>query len=175
MAFIGGHYHVRFWRYRSYNKIENYIFRIAFGSPRGQWVNSLGPNNAIWCQTFWPTLFQARTCCLMATSHYLKQCWLIVNWTIENKFSEIWIEIVHEDDHPLLSNGVKCFEHNEMQSVGHVALAIISETTVPVPSPQLKSQQSFENQAPVDFIYECQGPISLTIFPSHFKFDGNFN
>ena len=38
-------------------------------------INSLWPNDAIWSYRSWSTL----ACCLMAPSHCLNQCWLIIN------------------------------------------------------------------------------------------------
>ena len=41
--------------------------------------NSFGPNDAIWRQRSGSTLAQVMACCLMAPSHYLNQCWLIIS------------------------------------------------------------------------------------------------
>ena len=41
--------------------------------------NSLGPSDAIWRQRSGSTLAQVMACCLMAPSHYLNQCWLIIS------------------------------------------------------------------------------------------------
>ena len=41
-------------------------------------VNSLWPSDAIWWQGSRSTLVQVMACCLMAPSHYLNQCWLII-------------------------------------------------------------------------------------------------
>ena len=46
---------------------------------RPQYVNSLGPSDAIWCWRSWSTLVQVMACCLTAPSHYLNQCWLIIS------------------------------------------------------------------------------------------------
>ena len=45
------------------------------------WANklSLGPSDAIWWQKTGSTLAQVMACCLTAPSHYLNQCWLIMN------------------------------------------------------------------------------------------------
>ena len=43
-----------------------------------QWVNSLWPSDVIWPQGSRSTLAQVMACCLMAPSHYLNQCWLII-------------------------------------------------------------------------------------------------
>ena len=44
-----------------------------------QWVISLWPSDVIWWQGSRSTLAQVMACCLMATSHYLNQCWLIIS------------------------------------------------------------------------------------------------
>ena len=65
------------------------IFMLRFSLPgktvfilkedQGQWVNSLGPSDAIWRWRSWSTLVQVMACCLTAPSHYLNQCWLIIS------------------------------------------------------------------------------------------------
>ena len=42
----------------------------------------------------WSTLVHVMVCCLTAASHYLNQCWRIVNWTHRNHFSEIVIKMI---------------------------------------------------------------------------------
>ena len=42
-------------------------------------LNSLWPNDAIWRHGSASTLAQVMACCLMAPSHYLNQCWLIIS------------------------------------------------------------------------------------------------
>ena len=42
-------------------------------------VNSLWPSDAIWQQRSGSTLALVMACCLMAPSHYLSQCWLIIS------------------------------------------------------------------------------------------------
>ena len=42
--------------------------------------NPLALCEAIWHQRFWQTLAWVVTCCLMAPSQYLKQCWLNNQW-----------------------------------------------------------------------------------------------
>ena len=42
-------------------------------------INSLWPSDAIWPHRTWSTLAQVMACCLMASSHYLNQCWLIIS------------------------------------------------------------------------------------------------
>ena len=46
---------------------------------RPQWVKSFWPSDAIWWQRSGPTLAQVMAWCLMAPSHYLNQCWLIIS------------------------------------------------------------------------------------------------
>ena len=41
--------------------------------------NSLWPNDAIWWHRSASTLAQVMACCLIAPSHYLNQCWLIIS------------------------------------------------------------------------------------------------
>ena len=43
------------------------------------WFNSLWPSDAIWWYRRGSTLAQVMACCLMAPSHYLNQCWLIIS------------------------------------------------------------------------------------------------
>ena len=47
-------------------------------------VNSLWPCDAIWRQGTESTLAQVMACCLMAPSHYLNQCWLIISKVLCN-------------------------------------------------------------------------------------------
>ena len=55
-------------RWILYNQLKSLI--TAF--------NFLGPSDAIWRQRSGSTLAQVMACCLMAPSHYLNQCWLII-------------------------------------------------------------------------------------------------
>ena len=43
------------------------------------YINSLWPGDAIWWHGTRLTLDQVMACCLIATSHYLNQCWLIIS------------------------------------------------------------------------------------------------
>ena len=52
---------------------------LRAASPRGCWVNSLWPSDAIWRQRSGSTLAQVMAWCLTAPSHYLNQCWLIIS------------------------------------------------------------------------------------------------
>ena len=49
-------------------------------------VNSLWPSDAIRCQTSWSTLVQVMACCLTAPSHYLNQCWHVINEVLWHSF-----------------------------------------------------------------------------------------
>ena len=42
-------------------------------------VNSLWPSDTIWRHKSGSTLAQVMACCLTAPSHYLNQCWLVIN------------------------------------------------------------------------------------------------
>ena len=63
-----------------YNEFDNCTctFGITATSSRGQGVNSLGPNDAIWWHGTRSTLAQIMACCLTVPSHYMNQCWLII-------------------------------------------------------------------------------------------------
>ena len=41
--------------------------------------NPLWPSDSIWQHRFGSTLVQVMACCLMAPSHYLNQCWPVIN------------------------------------------------------------------------------------------------
>ena len=45
-------------------------------------VNSLRPGDAMWCNRTWSTLVQVMAWCLMAPSHYLNQCRLIIKYIL---------------------------------------------------------------------------------------------
>ena len=84
--------------------------KISFKFPRGQWVNSLRPSDAIWRQWSWTTLAQVMACCLTAPSHYLNQCWLIIRGVLwhssENSFTGIaqGIDSGYEFEKDILKN-----------------------------------------------------------------------
>ena len=42
-------------------------------------INPLKPSDSIWRHGIWSTWVQFMACCLMKPSHYLNQCWFIVN------------------------------------------------------------------------------------------------
>ena len=69
------------WRHSGV-KMGIHLWRMSFPlHPPGisSFINSLGPNDAICCWGSWSTLVQVMACCLTAPSHYLNQCWLIIN------------------------------------------------------------------------------------------------
>ena len=54
----------------------------------------LWPSYIIWCHESWSTLVQLMAWCLMASSHYLDQYWLIIKsvlWSISQEVSKISI------------------------------------------------------------------------------------
>ena len=55
------------------------IMYVYWALTTQQKVNSLGPSDAIWRQRSGSPLAQVMACCLTAPSHYLNQCWLIIN------------------------------------------------------------------------------------------------
>ena len=65
---------IKFW-----HQLENYFSKITAPSRCKQWVNSLWPSDTIWRHKSGSTLDQVMACCLMAPSHYLNQCWLIIS------------------------------------------------------------------------------------------------
>ena len=48
--------------------------------------------NSIWRWRSWSTLVQVMACCLMAPSHYLNQCWLIINKVLWHSSEDIIIK-----------------------------------------------------------------------------------
>ena len=56
---------------------------------QGQWVNSLGPNEAICRWRSWSTLVQVMACCLTAPRHYLNQCWRIISKVLWHSSEDI--------------------------------------------------------------------------------------
>ena len=63
------------------NPFENYISKISFIFPRGQWVNPFWSSNTIWLCSLGSILDLVMTFCLMAPRHYMIQCWFIINIT----------------------------------------------------------------------------------------------
>ena len=52
---------------------------IIYSNTTNSTVNSLWPSHAIWQHRSGSTLAQVMACCLMVSSHYLNQCWLIID------------------------------------------------------------------------------------------------
>ena len=70
--------HEKYLSHQLLKLASNYLSEITFKSPRGQWINSLGPNDTKWWQRSGSTLAQVMAWCLTAPSHYLNQYWLII-------------------------------------------------------------------------------------------------
>ena len=87
------HHHIQCWFVMSSVQWHqsHYLSQISLKSPRGPWVNSLGPSDAIWHWRSWSTLVQVMACCLMAPSHYLNQCWLIISQVLWHSSEDIII------------------------------------------------------------------------------------
>ena len=66
-----------------------------------EWLNSLWPSDSIWQQRSGSTLAQVMACCLMASSHYLNKCCLIISkiqwhWS-EGNFTRNTLGINHRN------------------------------------------------------------------------------
>ena len=57
--------------------------RTPFSKSRRLWINSLWPNDAVWCHKSGPALAQVTACGLTAPRHCLNQCWHSVTFTWE--------------------------------------------------------------------------------------------
>ena len=68
-------YYVPFWWF---NSKEAYLKCVSNGVT-SLCINSLWPSDTIWWHKSGSTLAQVMACCLMAPSHYLNQCWLIIS------------------------------------------------------------------------------------------------
>ena len=53
------------------------------------YLNSLWPSKAIWQHRTGSTLVQVMACCLLAPSHFLNQCWLIIDGAQQQSISGI--------------------------------------------------------------------------------------
>ena len=51
------------------------------------------PGDAIWQHRYGSTLAQVMACCLTRSSHYLKQCWLIISKHLWHPSGGIWQDI----------------------------------------------------------------------------------
>ena len=84
------------WKYLKYEKLSCvwnlHIYNHSHMSP-GKSVNSLWPSGAIWRQIYVSTLAQVMACCLMAPSHYLNQCWLLITEVLQHHMKAIlyWV------------------------------------------------------------------------------------
>ena len=65
------------------------------GTTTSRWIDSLWPKDAIWHLRTWSTLVQVMACCLMAPSHYLNQCWLIICEVVWHYKKCSWINPQH--------------------------------------------------------------------------------
>ena len=63
-------------------------------------INSLGPGDTIWWQRSGSRLDQIMACCLMASSHYLNQCWLVIHRFQWNSPERNWIGHAQEEFNP---------------------------------------------------------------------------
>ena len=54
------------------------ILMVQVKASKRQWVNLLWPSDATWWHKSESTWAQVMPCCLVAPSHYLNQCWLII-------------------------------------------------------------------------------------------------
>ena len=90
------------------------------GVTRPQWVNSLWPSDTTWWLRSGSTLVQAMACCLMAASHYMNWCRLIISeilwyfwegnfaWSAQGIcLSLIWVRKLPIQDYKLISHGAK--------------------------------------------------------------------
>ena len=63
------------------------------------WIYSLWPSDAILWNWSWSTLVKVMACCLMASSHYMNQCWIIISVThwhsADGNVSETILDIAH--------------------------------------------------------------------------------
>ena len=107
MTFIWWHFHKRYLSHQSLKlawKLFLWNFtQISRGpmSQNGHWdleeslgtpdVNSLWPSDAIMRQRTESTLALLMACCLMAPSHYLNQCWLIISKVLWHSSEDIII------------------------------------------------------------------------------------
>ena len=64
-------------------------------------INSLGLSNTIWWHRSGSTLAQVMACCLMAPSHYLNQCWLIISKVQLHSSEGTFIPGISTSDHYL--------------------------------------------------------------------------
>ena len=63
------------------------------------WVNSLWPSDAIWRHSIGSPLAQVMACCLIAPSHYVNQCWLIISKVKWHSYESIIIRRSEDTSH----------------------------------------------------------------------------
>ena len=85
---------------------------------RIQYVNSLWPSGVTWWHRSWSTLAQVMTCCLMAPSHNLNKCWLLISegfffaftWeSFRRDYYCVWIWKLYFWNHCHISWGPMCY------------------------------------------------------------------
>ena len=72
-------YSLKFYNQSFYCHKKFQLPDLTVNSVWGVAVNSLWPSDIIWRHKSGSTLAQVMACCLMAPSHYLNQCWLIIS------------------------------------------------------------------------------------------------
>ena len=81
--FKNGDAHITFWSYKiledGVSRIYECIELYASKHIDHNMINSVWPSDAIWLHRSESTLAQVMACCPTAPSHYLNQCWLIIN------------------------------------------------------------------------------------------------
>ena len=94
------------------NEVENVICKMPVLLFRFQCPNLLWRGDTIWRHGTRSTLTQVMACCLMATSHFLHQCWLIIckaQWqTIASNFTKHTSAIIKIS---LKSTYLKCYSN----------------------------------------------------------------
>ena len=86
-------------------------------------INSLWPGDAIWQHTSGSTLAQIMACCLMASSHYLNQCWLINKGPADLSPEINFPRSAHE------LNGQHVFKRLHFWNYYHISQGPMSSTT----------------------------------------------
>ena len=78
------HHFVTYWKLKSceIQKLHesSYLYKSAVMQNTVYiYINSLWSSDAIWRHTPWSTLVKIMAWCLMAPSHYLNRCWLLIS------------------------------------------------------------------------------------------------
>ena len=73
----GGHSYIHWWWW-GHSLLMYYLVPYTHLGGLSA-LNTLWPSDAMWRQRSWTTLAQVMACCLMAPSHYLNQCWLMIS------------------------------------------------------------------------------------------------